>query len=98
MSNIGSLDNSNHFNIKEIAKNSSTAPTQIEKNISEKFVDEVKNSFNEIKDSVSDTLKTSEGKAIATGLVISTINPIIGLGVIFGASGLSAIKFLKENN
>lgn len=98
MSEVSFSNQSNNFDIKELSKQVSTLPSTLEKKISEDCTVEIKDTFNEVKDSFSDSLKTTEGKAIATGLVVSAINPVIGLGFIFGGVGLAAMKFLQGSN
>lgn len=94
MSEVSFSNQSNNFDIKELSKHVSTIHSSLEKD----FVEDKKDTFNEVKDSFSDSLKTNEGKVVATGLVVSTINPIISLGCIFGGVGLAAIRFLQSSN
>lgn len=98
MSEVGFSNQSNNLDIKELSKQVSTTPSPLEKKIGEDFVEGIKETFNEVKDTFSDSLKTTEGKAVATGLVVSAINPVIGLGFIFGGVGLAAMKFLEGHN
>lgn len=101
MSNVGMNGSGDSGRIlNNPAKYLGTGPTETEKKIAKEVVENVKEAVSTIKDSTSNFIKTPEGKAITTGVLLKTVMPFALIGDVFilGGAAACAKKFLSNED
>jgi len=92
MSVNGASNSSSKVNLNEIAKNVGTGPTPLEKEIANKVKKCAKEAIND----VANFMKTPQAKVITTGVLITPLIPVVGMGIALGGAALSALKALDN--